>query len=408
MKQVCLSLSLLILLLITQPGRAENAPKIIKDLQPTLILLSIDSFRNDYLDKFPLPNLSRLAQQGVHAPLIAVFPSITFPNHYSIVTGLYPEHHGIIMNEFVSKDMDEPFAYIGHRPIVSDPNWWKGEPIWVTAEKQGQATASAFWPVSNYAVAGIKPKYYREYVEDSAPEIRINQVLKWLDLPKNERPALLMAYFENLDNAGHRAGPDSQAVRTTAIQIDAAIGSLLKGLEQRGIASQVNLVIVSDHGMSPIDPNKVIDLMSIISAKDLLAITDSDAVVAIYPKPDKTEAVYQALKQAKKGMTVWKDTEIPAELHFKSTHTPPILCVADEQGYLLGKIKEPQKGTHGYNPQLQSMQALFIASGPAFKRGYTREAIRNIHLYSLFTELLQLHPAKNDGALTAVKDILKG
>ncbi len=407
MKQGCLINTLLTLVFFSISSIAESSHSIIKDLKPTLIVVSIDSFRNDYLTKLSLPNLSKLARNGVHSPLQAVFPSITFPNHYSIATGLYPKHHGIIMNEFVTKEMKEPFTYIGHRLTVSDPNWWKGEPIWISAEKQGQLTASASWPISGFTIKGIRPTYYQEYPEDGSPAIRIKQLLSWLDLPKNQRPTLLMAYFENLDNAGHKAGPDSQEVRQTAQQIDKAIGQLVKGLEQRGIASQVNLVIVSDHGMSPINPNKIIDLMSIIPKKDLLAITDSDAVVAVYPKPEKINQVYQALKQANKGMSVYRETEIPSRFHFNSSHTPPILCVADEQGYLLGKDKEPQKGTHGYDPKLQSMHAVFIATGPAFKKGYTRSAIENINLYSLFTRILQIQPAKNDGSLAAITDVLQ-
>lgn len=403
MKQGSLLLTLLLVLFFSWVSQAKP----ITDLQPTLIVISIDSFRNDYLDTLSLPNLSKIAKEGVHSPLIAVFPSITFPNHYSISTGLYPEHHGIIMNEFVTKDMKEPFTYSGHRPTVSDPNWWTGEPIWVSAQKQGQQSASAFWPVSGFAVQSIRPTYYQEYAEDSDPAMRINQILRWLDLPKAQRPTLLLGYFENLDNAGHQAGPNSAKVRNTATQIDNAIGLLVNGLKERGIASQVNLIILSDHGMSPINPDKVIDLMKIIPKQDLLAITDSDAVVAVYPKPEKINAVYQALKQANKGMTVYRENEIPASFHFHSSHTPPILCVADEQGYLLGKDKAPQKGTHGYDPTLQSMQAVFIATGPAFKQGYTRSAIQNIHLYSLFTTLLNLKPAKNDGSLAPIQDILK-
>ena len=401
MKHLLLLLSLRAIYPITGQAKITN-------LQPTLIVVSIDSFRDDYLNRLSLPNLSKLAKEGVHSPLLAVFPSITFPNHYSIATGLYPEHHGIIMNEFVSKDMKEPFTYVGHRVTVSDPSWWKGEPIWISAEKQGQRTASAAWPVSGFMIEGLKPTYYKEYAENIAPDAKVRQILSWLDLPEKQRPTLLMMYVENLDNAGHDAGPDSELVRKTAGQIDAAIGQLIKGLEQRGIASQVNLVIVSDHGMSPIDPDKVIDLMKIIPKEDLLAITDSDAVVAVYPRPEKIQAVYQALTQAGKGMTVYRDADIPASFHFNSTHTPPILCVADERGYLLGKDKAPQKGTHGYNPQLQSMQAVFIASGPAFKRHYTRPALQNINLYSLFAEILNLKPAKNDGSLAAVRDVLVG
>lgn len=407
MKQGSSSLMLSIMLFFLCADKVYSAPvNAITDLQPTLIVLSIDSFRNDYLETLSVPTLSALAQKGVHAPLIAVFPSITFPNHYSIATGLYPEHHGIIMNEFVSKTMKEPFTYTGHRPTVKDPEWWKGEPIWVSAEKQGQRTASALWPVSGFAVQGVRTAYYEDYPEDAPPDAKVDRILAWLDLPQKERPTLLLGYFENLDNAGHAQGPRSQAVRDTAKTIDAAIGRLLQGLQARGIAQKVNLVILSDHGMSPINPKKVIDLMQIIPEDSLQAITDSDAVVAVYPKPEQLEAVYERLRHTP-GMRTYRDTDIPSDFHFRSTHTPPILCVADEEGYLLAKQKEPQKGTHGYSPQLQSMQAVFIGVGPAFREKYTRGAIANIHLYSLFAHLLGLQPVKTDGTLSSLRDILK-
>ena len=393
--------------IIAVEASANQSTKIVKDLKPTVIVISIDSFRNDYLDKLPVPNLQSLAKKGTRSSLIPVFPSITFPNHYSIATGLYPEHHGIMLNEFISTDIKELFTHDGHVPSVTDPRWWKGEPIWVTADKQGQKTASAFWPGSAYTIKNSKPYYFQDFKEDGNPQVRVQQMLKWLDLPSDQRPTLIMGYFENVDNAGHLAGPDSVNVRKAAIQVDDAIGSLVKGLKARGIESKVNLIVLADHGMTKVDPKKTIDLMKFIKAKDLKTISDEGAVVGIYPKPDRVNAIYQALKQAHAPMKVYRASEIPANLHFHSTRTPPIIAIADEHVYILGQSREVLTATHGYDSSLKSMQTVFIASGPAFKRGYLRPAFENVNVYSLLSKILGLKAASNDGSLSAIKDILQ-
>ena len=384
----------------------EQQSKIITDLKPTVILISIDGFRNDYLEKLPVPNLLSLAKKGVHTALISVFPSVTFPNHYSIATGLYPEHHGIMLNEFLVSGIKEPFTHHGHAPVVTDPRWWQGEPIWVTAEKQGQLTASAFWPSSESSIKGVKPTYYQKFAEDGDPQQRVQKILHWLDLPVEKRPTFLALYFENVDNAGHRSGPDSKEMRHAAINIDNAIGALLLGLKERGIESSINLVIVSDHGMSKVDPKKVIDLNKLVN-KNSIAITGEGAIVGVYPKPGQLNVVYQLLRKSNAPMVVYRGSDIPSKLHYQYPHrTPPILCVANEQAFILGKDRKLQGGTHGYDPELKSMQGIFIAYGPAFKTKYTRSPFRNINIYSLLTYILGLKSAQNDGSLQEVRDVL--
>jgi predicted AlkP superfamily pyrophosphatase or phosphodiesterase len=398
---------LLLIIMITMIACShEQKPKIIKDLKPTVILISIDGFRNDYLEKLPVPNLSRLAKKGVHTALMSVFPSVTFPNHYSIATGLYPEHHGIMLNEFTISGIDEPFTHHGHAPAVTNPRWWQGEPIWVTAEKQGQLTASAFWPSSGSTIGGVKPTYYQDFTEDGDPQQRIQQILHWLDLPVEKRPTFLALYFENVDNAGHHSGPDSKEVRDAGINVDKALGTLVFGLKQRGIESSINLVIVSDHGMSKVDPKKIIDLEKFVK-KNSITIMGEGAIVGVYPKPGQLNAVYQSLRKSNAPMFVYRESDIPTKLHYKYPHrTPPILCVANEQAFILGEDKKLQSGTHGYNPELKSMRGIFIAYGPAFKIGYTRSPFRNINIYSLLTYILDLKPAHNDGSLKEIKDVL--
>ena len=288
-----------------------------------------------------------------------------------------------MLNEFLATDIPEPFTHHGHAPAVTDPRWWKGEPIWVTSEKQGQRTASAFWPSSAFTIDNIKPNYFQDFDEDGNPQVRIKQILKWLDLPSTRRPTLLMAYFENVDNAGHLAGPDSMDVRKAAIRVDNAIGSLVQGLKVRGVESKVNVIVLSDHGMSNVDPTKIIDLMKFIPLEDLMTITDTGAIVGVYPKPGRLNAIYQALKHANAPMKVYRASDIPASFHYRSPHTPPIICVANERGFILGRDRKTQHGTHGYDPSLKSMQGIFIASGPAFKKEYTRKPFKNINIWGL-------------------------
>jgi|GEM_PF-6662 len=376
-------------------------------IKPIVILISIDGFRKAYLQQLKVPQLTQLAQDGVSAELLPVFPSVTFVNHYSIATGLYPEHHGILLNEFYAPDLKQYFTHQGHAPTANDPAWWKGEPIWVSAEKQGLLTASAFWPGTQARIAGFKPNYFQVYAEDSDPQIRAQQILHWLDLPSTKRPSLLMLYFENVDNAGHEFGPDADVVQEQAKRVDDALGSLIAGLKKRGLYQQVNIIIVSDHGMSSVDPTKVIDLLKYIKAQDLQAMTDHGAVMAIYPKPGKMAAVYQALKNAPEPMQVYRGAEIPAQYHYRFPgRTPPILCVAEEHAFILGSNRHIEKGIHGYDPRLEDMHGIFIAHGPAFKKGYSRPPFQNINIYALIAYLLHLRPAHTDGSLTTIEDVL--
>lgn len=376
--------------------------------QSIVIVISIDGFKNDYLKQLSIPNLQHLMKTGVHAPLISVFPSSTFPNHFSIATGLYPEHHGIMLNEFLASDIKEPFDHAGHDPKVTSPNWWLGEPIWVTAEKQRLITASIDWPGAEYVIKDRKPSYIRRFVEDGSPDERIDATLHYLELPVRTRPRLIMLYFENVDNAGHEFGPDSNQVRDAARRVDNAIGKLIKGLQATGAYSSTNLIIVSDHGMTSIDKTKIINLKKFVPPQNLDVVVGEGAVVGVYPKPGKLDAVYQALKSSREPMSVYLSSKIPANLHYRNAkRTPPIVVLAKEHAFILGTSNKLEEGVHGYNPMLVSMRGIFIANGPAFKSGYEKAAFRNIHLYNLIAYLLEVKPSRNDGSLMAVKRVLR-
>jgi predicted AlkP superfamily pyrophosphatase or phosphodiesterase len=215
-----------------------------------LILVSIDGFRADYLDRHETPTLAALAADGVRAEAMKpAFPTLTFPNHYTLVTGLYPDHHGIVNNRMVDRASGKVFVYKDPKTI-SDPSWWGGEPLWVSVEKQGLHAATMFWPGSDVAIAGMRPSEWLPFDGKLSPDQRVDQLLRWIDLPAPQRASFFTLYFEQVDHAGHDGGPDSPAVDAALREMDAALARLVDGLKRRGVFERANLVIVSDHGMT--------------------------------------------------------------------------------------------------------------------------------------------------------------
>ncbi|NIR47716.1 alkaline phosphatase family protein, partial [candidate division KSB1 bacterium] len=285
------------------------------------------------------------------------------------------------------------------------------EPIWVTAEKQGLITASYFWPGSQAKIKGIQPTYWYPYDGDVPNEERVQQVLKWLDLSRDKRPAFIMTYFSILDDVGHEYGPNSSEVIAAIQYVDSVIGILLDGLHKRDILNRVNVIVVSDHGMAEISPERVIYLDDYIDMEDV-QIVDWNPVAAINPEAGKEEEVYRKLKDAHPHMGVYRKREIPERFHYRDhPHIPKILAIADE-GWSITSHEGVRPhyirgGNHGFDNRARSMGALFIAHGPAFKSGLLVDSFRNIHLYEPMAEILNVQPAPNDGSLDSVKVMLK-
>lgn len=393
------------------------AQKRIRDLKPTVILISLDGFRYDYVDKFDTPELKQLARTGVRAKwMIPSFPTKTFPNHYTIATGLYPEHHGIVDNNVWG--FGTTFT-IGDRTKVQDGRWWLGEPIWVTAQKQGQIAASYFYVGSEAPVMGVHPKYWRSYNGKVPPQMRVDGVLSWLDLPVKERPTLITMYFSDTDDAGHEFGPDAEETRYAALNDDDYIARLVRGLARRGIADKVNIIVVSDHGMAAVDLRKVAFIDDFIDIKnDTDRILYTNEINQIFPKEGKLDYVYAQLKKMPFA-TCWKKGELPERLHYNDgERIAPIVC-STEIGHVvttharyanstkdMADLERP-RGGHGYDNRYQEMGALFIAHGPAFKRGYVAEPFANIEVYNIMCKILGLKPAPNDGDLKDVRKMLR-
>jgi predicted AlkP superfamily pyrophosphatase or phosphodiesterase len=377
-----------------------------------LIVVSLDGFRPDYLERFEAPALGELAREGLHAKegMIPVFPTKTFPSHYSIVTGLYPSHHGIVSNTFHDPQLDAWFK-LSDAATHAESRWWGGEPIWVTAGKHGLRSATMFWIGSEAEIGGMRPTYWVPYDGSLPGADRVDRVLDWLDLPPAERPALVLLYFSEVDSAGHRHGPEAPEVRAAVRRVDGYVRRLVDGLAARGLRESANLIVLSDHGMTSVSPERVIVLEDYIDVADAMVV-DPSPVLMLRPKEGKLRAVHDALAGAHPRLRVFYREELPARLHFTGhERIPPLVGIADE-GWTVQLRREREgrdfpAGMHGYDNRLESMRALFVARGPAFRRG-TVAPFEAVHAYELMAAVLGVEAAPNDGDPTVARGLLAG
>ena len=377
-----------------------------------VILISFDGWRWDYDQKAPAPNLQKLIARGVRAErLIPSFPSKTFPNHYSVVTGLYPAHHGIVANNIFDPESGLKFG-LSDREAVGDSRWWGGEPIWVTVQRQGGRAATLFWPGSEAQIAGLRPTYWSLYDEKMTNEARVEKVLAWLDLPAAERPSFITLYFSDTDDAGHDDGPESEAVREAVGRLDGLLGRLVDGLQSRGIGDRVNIVITSDHGMAATSQDRVIVIDDYLDASTV-DIVDINPTIGIVPKTVTAGEVFARLEKAHPHLRVYRREETPEHWRYRDNpRIPAIVGVADD-GWVVMRQKAGQPrpvlksgGAHGYDPRALSMHSLFVAAGPAFRHGVTVPPFENVHIYNALAAALGVTPAKNDGDVTIANQIL--
>lgn len=374
-----------------------------------VILISVDGLRADYLKRGLTPNISRLAARGVTTSAMRPsFPSLTFPNHYTLVTGLRPDHHGIVNN-----NMEDPalgrFA-LSIREAVSDGRWWAdGEPIWVTAEKAGIPTATMFWPGSEAEIHGVRPSRWLPFDGAMPAAKRVDQVLDWLS--NRPWPGLATLYFDTVDHDGHEFGPDSPQVNRALQAVDRQIGRLLAGLKARRI--DANIVLVADHGMAAVSPDRRIFLDSLLDPASIRLVAGG-AVASINPVPAQAAAVRAALLRPHPHMQCWDKADIPARLHYGShRRVPAILCLA-QVGWMIWLSPPradvpmaPLGGMHGYDPADPAMAASFVASGPAFRRGVVLPPFDNVDVHPLLLRLLGLPPMATDGDDALVRGALR-
>ena len=374
---------------------------------PPLILISLDGFRWDYTELFPAESrtLRTLQREGVMARgLVPVFPSNTFPNHYTLVTGLYPARHGIVNNDFFDPESGGFFRY-NQPAIVADAKWWGGEPIWVTAIKQGRKAAASFWVGSEAVIGGVRPTFWRNY-DGSVPfEKRLDEVARWMALPDGERPDLIVLYLEDANGAGHQHGPASPEVATAIRRLDARIATLLECVRNAG--HEPNVIIVSDHGMTATSPQRVIHLEDHLDVKTVQVDADG-SVAALRPLDGDVEKVMRALRHVPHA-TAYRVEDLPAHFNFRGSPRIAPIWVLPEEGWHLVRRTTFERlkaryayagylpGDHGYDPKIKNMHGVLVAHGPAFRRGAVLPEVENIHVYNLMCAVLKLKPAPNDG-----------
>ncbi len=397
------------------PATVAAAPEV----RPLVtILVSIDGFRSDYLDRGATPNLSRLAAGGVQAAMRPSFPSVTFPNHWTLVTGLRPDRSGIVGNKMEDpRRPDERFTMAS-----DDPFWWsESTPIWVDAERAGIRTATMFWPGANVAIGGTpvpgahgridggtRPEDWQQFNQQVSGTQRVNAVLDWLRRPAAIRPRLVTLYFDAVDTAGHTYGPDDARTTAAAADVDASIGLLVRGLADLG--QSANLVIVADHGMAATSSARTIALDTMLDAKDY-HLVDSGAYATLSAAPGREAVVEKALLRRHDHLQCWRKSEIPARFHYgRNPRVPAYLCLADVGWLVLQSAPKEQKlgGTHGYDNMAPEMRALFIANGPAFTPGKRIAPFDNVDVTPLLRDLVGL-PAKTglDGDDAPFKTVRK-
>ncbi len=371
--------------------------------RPIVILIAIDGWRWDYLERFAPPTLRRLAASGVRSEgLVPVFPSKTFPNLYTIVTGLYPERHGIVSNSMIDPGLPGRFT-LSNRDVQQDTRWWGGEPLWVTAERQGQIAATMFSPGSDAEIAGDRPTSWKVFDNELPNAARVDQILAWLRAPDPARPTFLTLYFSTVDSAGHDWGPEAAETRAAAHEVDTAIARLVAGVNTLGLTARTNFVLVSDHGMAVVARNRtiVLDDYLDLSAVDLI---DSSPILGVNPRTGSVDALYAALKDKHPALQVFTREALPTEYRLRDhPRLPAVIGVADDGWHITTREvlqRENDRvpgGTHGYDPRHRSMHGLFVASGPQFRSGLVVPAFENVHVYELLCRVLALRPASNDG-----------
>ncbi len=385
----------------------------------TVILISIDGMRADYLEKYSPPELTRMAAEGVRARwMTPAYPTKTFPNHYTIATGLYPGNHGLIENNMWDPQTGKTFS-LSNRDAVQDPIWWGGEPIWVTAQKQGLIAGAFFFPGTETLIEGMRPKIWKAYDGKISNDERVDTALSWFDLPRSERPTMITLYFSDVDDAGHSFGPDSEETRAALLKVDSAIKRLNDGLKAKGVDQAASLIVTSDHGMAPYRVRDAIVLDNYFDPSDAKRIFWIGEFTQIFPKPGTEDNIYDAIrKRLPSTAKIYRRSKLPKRFHLANSKRLAPLIVVPQSGTVItnkerytraereGSLDEV-RGGHGYDNRDPLMRATFIAYGSKFKKGFTSKPFESVDVYNLMSKILGINAAPNDGRWSRIRKVLK-
>ncbi|WP_203292184.1 nucleotide pyrophosphatase/phosphodiesterase family protein [Maricaulis parjimensis] len=399
----------------TQAPRSETEESIV-------LMIGLDGLRYDAIDRWDAPNLQALAARGVRPTRMhPVMPSKTFVNFYSLATGLYPEHHGMVSNSPWDAEAERMFSTREGSP--QDPFWWQGEPIWITAERQDVRSHIMFWLGSEAPFDGDYASVWHPYQHDMPYEDRVAEVLSWFDAPAEEQPRFAAVYFDHVDTVIHRSGPFMPGEGEAVARVDALVGQMIAGLEERGLLERTNIIVVSDHGMAPVGTERVI-LIDNYSELDGLFVEEFagqygaglEPFLMAYGDAEAVDRAYAELQDAHPHLSVYRPDEYPDHWHFDhATRGPDLFILADPE-WLISRsdanLSSPYlsslHGQHGFDNRAEQMGATFIGAGPVFPQGTRPEAFENVNVYGIIACALGLDPAETDGDPAEVERITGG
>ncbi len=390
------------------PNRVNDSSQLNK---PYIIYISADGFRADFATKYGAENLLAFSAKGVQATSMKPsYPTVTFSNHYTLATGMYPAHHGLVNNSFYDPKRHE--LYVRSNPgVLKDSTWYGGVPIWTLAEQHKMLSATFYWVGSETAVQGIRPTYWYNFSNKIPMDERLKAVQDWLALPAVKRPHLISLYFPEVDVAGHYFGPDSEMVGKAVKFIDSCVAQLNVIAKNSGL--DVNFVFVSDHGMVSVDNVSTLSLPKIVD-NDNFIVPPGDVLLHIYAKNKAdVRTTYKKLREEAVGYQVLLPKNTPKRWHYRPKDNPDgrigdILLIPQLPKVFNLTSKATSVGKHGYDNNLPEMQATFYAWGPAFKSGLKIDTFENVHVYPILAEILGLgYSHKIDGKLKTLKNVLR-
>ena len=374
--------------------------------RPYVVLVSLDGFRYDYAEKYHASHLLELGKAGAAAQaMIPSFPTVTFPNHVSIVTGQYPGHHGLVANSFYDPARKQVYNM---RDSAVDGTWYSYKPLWVVAEQQKVKAAAMFWPTADAEIGGVRPSYWLKYDGSFPNDKRVAKVLEWLKMPEAERPHFITLYFSDVDSAGHSFGPDAPETARAVERVDKLVGDMWAGIKE--IPLPINLIVVSDHGMQNV--TGAVNLSDFADLSGVRVIPEGPILLIYSPSPETTEKVYASLKGKSPKFDVYRRQETPERWHYRDNARIGDLVVYVHDGNLaITSIpnRPPPKGNHGYDEtEFKTMDAIFYAAGPNIKPGVVLKPFENVNVFPFVTKILGLqNPAGLDGSITALESAYK-
>ena len=392
---------------LTPVIHVDNPPTLLaQQSKHYVILVSLDGFRFDYARKYGAPNLEAMAKAGASAPegMLPSYPSVTFPNHYTLVTGLRPEHNGMAAMEFYDPDRHEEYRY-SDPATSSDGSWYYGTPLWVLAEQQGMRSACFFWPGSEAAIGGVRPTFYLHFDDKLDDSLRVDQVIAWLKLPPAERPHFITLYYAEVDHAGHAFGPDAPETRDAVHHVDDLIGTLREKL--RSLPLPIDLIVVADHGMVKLQGDPIV----LDKYADLSKFKTEGALLYAPTEAEAQRAYEQFHLHPDARFTAYRRLEVPRSLAYDTTprEGDPVIIANGPYGlYAHAPTHKPNLGSHGFDAHtMPEMKAIFYAEGPDITPGVRLKSFDNIAVFPFITHLLGLETPAVDGTIVPLEPALR-